>query len=306
MSSTLTLHPGLLTHIGHTPILEIQQAVDSHGCQILAKAEFMNPGGSVKDRIARHIIARAEERGELRPGSTILEVTSGNTGIALAMVGTQKGYRVVIVMPKTASVERRQMIESFGAKLEMIRDVSEIEQAMAETEERARRDPTIFLPRQFANPDNPAAHEATTGPEILEEAGPDIDAFVMGVGTGGTLMGTGRALRRVNPEIKIVAVEPAESAVMSGEKACDHGIQGIGDGFIPPIVNLLQVDRIIKIRSRDAIDSAKRLAKEEALLVGVSAGANVLAASILASEIGPHKKIVTILPDRGERYLSVW
>ncbi|MDD5541715.1 MAG: cysteine synthase A [Acidobacteriia bacterium] len=306
MSSTLTSHPDLLSHIGRTPLFQIDKAVDPHGCQILAKAEFMNPGGSVKDRIARHIIARAEERGELRPGSTILEVTSGNTGIALAMVGAQKGYRVIIVMPETASVERRKMIESFGAQLELIRDLTEIEQAVAETEERARRDRTIFLPRQFANPDNPAAHAATTGPEILEAAGPDIDAFVMGVGTGGTLMGTARALRRANPRVKIVAVEPAESAVMSGESPCEHGIQGIGDGFVPPIVDLQQVDRIVKIRTPDAIETAKRLAKEEALMVGVSAGANVLAASVIASEIGPDKRIVTILPDRGERYLSVW
>jgi cysteine synthase len=242
----------------------------------------------------------------LKPGSTILEVTSGNTGIALSMVGAQKGYRVVIIMPKTASVERRKMIEAFGAELELIEDVSDIERAVTETEDRARKDPTIFLPRQFSNPDNPAAHTATTGREILDELGADVDAFVMGVGTGGTLMGVGGALRRANRKVLLVAVEPAESAVMSGDAPGNHGIQGIADGFIPPIVDLEKIDRIVKVATQEAIRMARRLAREQALFVGISAGANVAAAQEVAQALGPGKNVVTILPDRGERYLSVW
>jgi cysteine synthase A len=198
------------------------------------------------------------------------------------------------------------MIRSYGAELELIADVNEIEAAMAETEERARKEPSIYLPRQFENPDNPAAHRETTGREIIEQAGVDVDAFVMGVGTGGTLMGVGAALRQVNPKVQIVAVEPAESAVMSGEKAGRHGIQGIGDGFIPAIVDMSKIHQIVKVATEEAIAMSKRLAQEEGLLVGVSAGANVVAAIEIAEDLGPDKKIVTILPDRGERYLSVW
>jgi cysteine synthase A len=296
----------MLSHIGNTPLFELRDASPRNGAIIYAKAEYMNPGGSVKDRIARYIIERAEERGELKPGSTIIEVTSGNTGIAMSMVGAHKGYRVVIIMPKTASVERRKMIEAFGAELELIEDVNEIERAVEDTEVRSAKDPTIFLTRQFSNPDNPKAHETGTGREIIEELGPDVDAFVMGVGTGGTLMGVGAALRRVNPRVRIVAVEPVESAVMSGGPTGDHGIQGIGDGFIPEIVDMSRVDSVVTIRTADAIEMAKALARKEAIFVGVSAGANVLAAQQVAEQLGPGKKIVTILPDRGERYLSVW
>ncbi len=294
----------ILAAVGDTPLIEIKK-VNQVGARIFAKAEFLNPGGSVKDRIARFIIERAEERGELKPGSTILEVTSGNTGIALAMVGAQKGYRVVIVMPKTASVERRRMIQAFGAELKLIDDVNKIEQAVAETEQWAQKDSTIYLPRQFSNPDNPEAHMLGTGREIIEEAGSDVDAFVMGVGTGGTLMGVGAALRRVNSKVQIVAVEPTESALMSGETPGNHGIQGIADGFIPKIVDLKKIERIVKVSTAEAIEMAKTLAKEEALFVGISAGANVVASRRIAQELDPYKKVVTILPDRGERYLSV-
>ncbi len=306
MTAVLVPCPTLLTRIGNTPLLKLKQVVAAGGATVYAKAEYMNPGGSVKDRIARYIIERAEERGELSPGSTILEVTSGNTGIALSMVGAQKGYRVVIIMPRTASIERRKMLEAFGAELELIEDVNDIERAVAETEDRARKDPTIFLPRQFSNPDNPAAHIATTGREILDELGSDVDAFVMGVGTGGTLMGVGEALRKRNRRVQIVAVEPAESAVMSGQAAGNHGIQGIADGFIPPLIKMERIDRIIKVPTQEAIRMARRLAREEALFVGISAGANVVAAECVARDLGPNQNVVTILPDRGERYLSVW
>ncbi len=305
-SAPVVTRPRILQCIGRTPLLEITRVVPQGCATILAKAEFMNPGGSVKDRIARFIVESAEERGELKPGSTILEVTSGNTGIAFAMVGAEKGYRVRILLPRSASVERRKMIESFGAELELIDSVLHISDARKEAEERARRDPKIFLPRQFENQDNPRAHELTTGAEILAQAGPDIDAFVMGVGTGGTLMGVARALRRVNRKVRIVAVEPAESAVMSGDPPGCHGIQGLADGFIPEIVDLDAIDQVIAIGTEDAIEMAMRLSREEALFVGISAGANVLAASYVAQELGPEKKVVTILPDRGERYLSVW
>ncbi len=305
-STPVVIRPRILQCIGRTPLLEITRAVPEGCATVLAKAEFMNPGGSVKDRIARFIVECAEERGQLKAGSTILEVTSGNTGIALAMIGAEKGYRVRIMLPRSASVERRKMIESFGAELELIDSVLHISDARRVAEERARRDPKIFLPRQFENMDNPRAHELTTGVEILAQAGPDIDAFVMGVGTGGTLMGVARALRRVNRKVRIVAVEPAESAVMSGDPPGCHGIQGLADGFIPEIVELDAIDQVIAIRTDDAIDMAMRLSREEALFVGISAGANVLAAKYVAQELGPEKKVVTILPDRGERYLSVW
>lgn len=306
MSPSLMTCRNLLNSIGNTPLFELRGSCQDYGATIFAKAEFMNPGGSVKDRIARYIIERAEERGELKPGSMIVEVTSGNTGIALSMVGAQKGYRVLIIMPKTASLERRRMIEAFGAQLELIESVSEIERAVAETEERAAKDPMIFLPQQFSNPDNPAAHMVTTAREIIEEVGPQVDAFVMGVGTGGTLMGVAAALRRVNPKVHIVAVEPTESAVMSGGSPAEHGIEGIGDGFIPPIVDLNKIDRVVKVPTLEAMRMAKVLASKEGLFVGISAGANVFASQRIAQELGSGKKVVTILPDRGERYLSVW
>jgi cysteine synthase A len=287
-------------------MIELRRVVPAGCATVLAKAEFMNPGGSVKDRIARYIVEQAEARGELRSGSTILEVTSGNTGIAFAMVGAEKGYRVLLLMPSCASVERRRMIAAFGAELELIPSLLHISDARRQAEARAASDPRIFLPRQFENRDNPRAHSVTTGPEIVAQAGPDIDAFVMGVGTGGTLMGVAEALRKVRSRVRIVAVEPAESAVMSGERPGCHGIQGLADGFIPEIVDMSRVDQVIKVSTPDAIAMAMRLSREEALFVGISAGANVLAAQQVAQELGPGKKVVTILPDRGERYLSVW
>jgi cysteine synthase A len=291
--------------IGNTPLLELRRIAPAGAGTVLAKAEFMNPSGSLKDRIAKYMIERAEERGELRPGSTILEVTSGNTGIGLAMVGAEKGYRVIVVMPKCTSVERRRMILAFGAELELIEDLSAIDAARKNTRERARRDAKIWLPRQFENYDNPRCHYETTAQEIIRDAGNDVAAFLMGVGTGGTLMGVAKRLKEVNPAVQIIATEPAEGSVLLGEPFADHGIQGIADGFIPEIVDVGKIDRIVKVSTKDAIATAKRLSKEEGLFVGISAGANVKAALAVAQELGPDKKVVTILPDRGERYLSV-
>jgi cysteine synthase A len=295
----------VLDSIGNTPLIRLRHVSDETGCEILGKAEFLNPGGSIKDRIARHIVREAEKRGELKPGSTIMEVTSGNTGIALSMVGAMRGYKVVIILPKTVSTERRQMIEAFGAELQLLDEINDIQSAIADLEKFAEGNDDIFLPRQFANPDNIEAHRITTGVEILRQVNQPIDAFVMGVGTGGTVMGVGRALREHGSKARIVAVEPDESAVMSGEQRGRHGIQGLADGFIPDIVKLDEIDQVIRIKTPDAIQRALEMSREEGLLVGISSGANVIAATQLAREMGPGNTIVTVLPDRGERYLSL-
>jgi cysteine synthase A len=290
--------------IGHTPLIRMRSASSHTGCNIFAKAEFMNPGGSIKDRIARQIVFAAEKRGELRPGATIMEVTSGNTGIALAMVGAMRGYKVVIVMPETVSEERRNMITSYGAELELLEKIGDMQGAIARSEEYAATHDDVFLPRQFSNPDNIETHRTSTGPEIMRQLNGEIDAFVMGVGTGGTVMGVGRALRKAGSRARIVAVEPDESAVMSGGEPGPHGIQGLADGFIPALVNLDEIDQVVRISTRDAVEAAQRIGVEEGLLVGISSGANVLAATRVAAELGPGHNVVTVLCDRGERYLS--
>lgn len=294
-----------LDSIGSSPMIRLKVASEETGCTIYAKAEFLNPGGSIKDRIAKFMVEQARKRGELKSDSTILEVTSGNTGIALAMVGAMQGYRVVIRMPKTVSVERRSMIASFGAELELLDEINRIQAAVDQAEEDAKRDPKIFLTRQFSNPDNPLCHETTTGPEIIQQTGGRFDAFVMGVGTGGTLMGVGRAMRKAGIKAELVAAEPDESAVLSGEKRGKHGIQGLADGFIPDIVRQNEIDAVERIKTEDAKEMARRICKEEGLLVGISSGANVLAAKSVARRLGPGHTIVTVLPDRGERYLSL-
>ncbi|MCH9006291.1 MAG: cysteine synthase A [Proteobacteria bacterium] len=296
---------GVLDSIGYTPLILLKQASQATDCLIYAKAEYMNPGGSIKDRIAKHIILEAERRGDLKPGATILEVTSGNTGIALAMVGAIRGYHVVIMMPETVSKERRNMIESLGAELHLLKEINDIQAAVRRSVELAKTQPDIFLPNQFSNADNAACHEQTTGPEIIRQAEGNIAAFVMGVGTGGTLMGVGRALHRADVPALIIAVEPDESAVMSGDPPGRHGIQGLADGFIPDLINLEEIDQIVRVSTADAVAAAERLAREEGLLVGISSGANVLAATQVARELGPGNTMVTVLPDRGERYLSL-
>ena len=285
--------------------MRLQAASKKTGCSIYAKAEYLNPGGSIKDRIAKHIILEAERRGDLPPGATIMEVTSGNTGIALAMVGAIRGYKVVIMMPQTVSKERRDMIESLGAELHLLDKINDMQAAVERTIELAANNTNIFLPSQFSNPDNIACHRLTTGPEIIRQLGEEPAAFVMGVGTGGTLMGVGQALRDAGQPTRIVAVEPDESAVMSGGPPGCHGIQGLADGFIPDLIDLQDIDQIVRIKTSDAKTAAHELGLKEGLLVGISSGANVLAATQIATELGPGHTIVTVLPDRGERYLSV-
>lgn len=296
---------GVLDSIGNTPLIRLTAASQATDCDIYAKAEFLNPGGSIKDRIARHIILEAEKRGDLKPGDTIMEVTSGNTGIAFSMIGAIRGYKVVIVLPKTVSEERRYMIESFGAELKLLDEINDIQAAIRDTEEFAASRDDVFLPRQFANPDNIEAHRTMTGPEILRQLGGEFDAFIMGVGTGGTVMGVGRALREAGCDARIIAVEPDESAVMSGDERGRHGIQGLADGFIPDLVKLDELDDVVRIKTDDAVAVSHRLSREEGLLVGISSGANVLAATRTAEALGGGHTLVTVLPDRGERYLSL-
>lgn len=292
--------------IGNTPMVKLRNIGRGISDNIYAKAEHMNPGGSLKDRIALYILRKAEEEGLLNKNSIILEVSSGNTGIAFAMVGTSMGYRVRIMLPRSVSVERRHAIACYGAECELIESLLKMKDAIGIAEEIAARDPNIFLPRQFANPNNPKCHYETTGREILQQHPEKIDAFVMGVGTGGTLMGVGRRLREVYPDVRIVAVEPTESAVMSGQKPGCHGIQGFADGFIPEVVKLNEIDKIVTVSTKEATEMAQRLCREECLLVGISAGANVVASLHVAKEMGPDAHIVTVLPDRGERYFSLW
>lgn len=292
--------------VGGTPLVPLRRIGAETGARILVKAEHMNPTGSVKDRIASFIIEQAERRGELRPGATILEVTSGNTGIAFAMIGAARGYRVVVMMPRSATPERRAMIERYGGVVEPLDDLLHLQDAVEKAVELAREDPNIFLPKQFSNPDNPRCHRETTGREILRQVDGPIHAFVMGIGTGGTLMGVGAALREQWPRVRVVAVEPAESAVLSGGPPGCHGIAGLADGFIPPIVDRAAIDEIEVVATEEAVEMARRLAREEGAFVGPSAGANVAAAVRVAARLGRCATVVTVFPDRGERYFSLW
>jgi cysteine synthase A len=289
--------------IGNTPLLRLHFAKEN--VTVFAKAEFLNPSGSIKDRTALGIIEDAEERGLLKPDSIIMECTSGNTGISLAMVGTAKRYRVRILMSDTASVERRHLIRQLGGELVLFKAVRGYATGIELSNEIAAREPNCFLPRQFENPINAADHEKFTGREILAQApGGRVDAFVSGYGTGGTITGCGRAIKKANPKALVIAMEPAEAAMLAGEMPCCHSIEGIAGGYLPPLVKQAPIDRSAKVSSAEALAMTRRLTREFGLLVGTSSGGNVAVALRVAQELGPKAQVVTILCDRAERYYS--
>jgi len=295
----------VLSCIGNTPLLKFRTRFEGQDYQLHAKLEFMNPSGSIKDRIAKYMVEQAEAKGLLKPGFTIVEATSGNTGIALSMVAAAKRYKMLVVMPEHMTGERIKMMTNLGADVCLTPRSDGFEGAVARAEMIAESGERYFLTDQFRNPENTMAHYNTTGKEIVQQASGDVDAFVAGVGTGGTLMGVGKALRESNRNVRLIAVEPAEAAVLSGRKEVrDHKIAGIGDGFIPEIVDMNLVDQVIAIKSDDAVEMARRLSRELGLTVGVSSGANVSASIQVLNEIGKDKRIVTVLPDRMERYFS--
>ena len=301
------IYQGAIGLIGNTPLVEFTHIEEKYGlkAKLLAKLEYFNPAGSVKDRIAKEMIEQAEADGKLKPGYTIIEPTSGNTGIGLAAIAAAKGYKIIIVLPETMSIERRNIIKAYGAELVLTDGTKGMKGAIAKAEELHKEIPESFIPEQFENPANPAAHRKTTGPEIWADTDGAVDAFVAGVGTGGTITGVGEYLKSKKSDVKIIAVEPATSAVLSGETAGPHKIQGIGAGFVPKTLNTEVYDEIIPVANDDAFAFGKEIAKEEGVLVGISSGAALWAAIQVAKR--PEfegKTVVALLPDSGDRYYS--
>ena len=302
-----TIYKGAIELIGKTPLVELVNLEKREGlkARLLAKVEYFNPAGSVKDRVGKAMIEAAEQSGELKPGAVIIEPTSGNTGIGLASVAAAKGYRMILTMPDTMSVERRNILKAYGAEIVLTPGERGMTGAIEKAEELAKEIPGSFIPGQFDNPENPKAHELTTGPEIWEDTEGCVDAFVAGVGTGGTITGTGRYLKKMNPAVKIIAMEPAESPVLSAGHGGPHKIQGIGAGFVPKVLDTGIYDEIVTVEDDDAFAGAKLLARTEGMLVGISSGAALYAAIALARrEEYAGKTIVVLLPDSGDRYYS--
>ncbi|HDR7634778.1 TPA: cysteine synthase A [Bacillus mycoides] len=289
--------------IGKTPIVKLNRIVESGSADVYLKLEFMNPGSSVKDRIALAMIEDAENKGLLKEGDTIIEPTSGNTGIGLAMVAAAKGYKAILVMPETMSIERRNLLRAYGAELVLTPGPEGMGGAIRKATELAEEH-GYFIPQQFQNQANPEIHRITTGPEIVEQMGDQLDAFIAGIGTGGTITGAGEVLKEAYKDIKIYAVEPADSPVLSGGKPGPHKIQGIGAGFVPETLDVEVYDEIIQVKTEQAFEYARRVAKEEGILVGISSGAVVYAATEVAKKLGKGKKVLVIIPSNGERYLS--
>lgn len=289
--------------IGETPVVKLNHVVDADSADVYLKLEYMNPGSSVKDRIALAMIEAAEQSGQLKAGDTIIEPTSGNTGIGLAWVAAAKGYKAILVMPDTMSLERRSLLRAYGAQLILTPGAEGMKGAIGKANELAQQH-GYFLPQQFENPANPEIHRSTTGKELVEQFPDGLDAFISGVGTGGTVTGAGEVLKEKFPEIKVYAVEPTDSPVLSGGKPGGHKIQGIGAGFVPKVINTEIYNDVIKVSNEDAFETSRRVGQEEGILGGISAGAAVHAALQVAKQLGKGKKVVAIIPDNGERYLS--
>ena len=300
-----TIADTVLELIGGTPMLRLSRVVQEGWAEVVAKVESFNPAGSVKDRIALSMVEAAEREGRLKPGDTIVEPTSGNTGIGLAMVAAVKGYRIIVTMPEDMSLARRDLLARYGAEIILTPAIEGMTGAVYAAQELLNEHPQYFMPQQFENPANPDVHRRTTAEEILAATGGRLDAFVVGVGTGGTITGVGEVLKAQNPDILIVAVEPARSPVLQGGRAGITAIQGLGAGFAPGVLNRDVLDEIISVGDEDAIAMSRRLSSDEGLLVGISAGANVVGALKVAKQLGRGKRVVTVLPDTGERYLTM-